>query len=83
MAAYNIELEVCVVQVALRVLLKGMVLHEGAGLLVLGAGDVASRGLQEIILVLVAPYVQGPRGFTYVLMLYYSFSSTPRLSWWS
>ena len=71
MAAYNSELEVCVVQVALRVLLKGMVPHEGACLLVLGAGGVAVGGLQEVFLVLVAPYVQGPGGFTYVLMLYY------------
>ena len=71
MAAYNSELEDCVVQVALRVLLKGMVPYEGACLLVLGASGVAVGGLQEVFLVLVAPYVQGSGGFTYVLVLYY------------
>ena len=69
MAAYYSELEVLVVQVALRVFFKGMVPHERARLLVLVAGDVVVGGPQEVLPVLVTPYIQGSGGFTYVLVL--------------
>ena len=69
MTAYYSELEVLVVQVALRVFFKGMVPHERTWFLVLVAGGVVVGGLQEVLPVLVTPYIQGSGGLTYVLML--------------